>query len=95
MREVAKEAGVSPATAERRLKLARDLEPYPETAAKVDRGAPATDPVRVQYHPNGRRPYSPAPYLSHSTIPRRYAVTGVAFIQALSCKRGRGGLTYE
>jgi len=29
---------VSPSTAEKRLKLARDLEPYPETVAKVDRG---------------------------------------------------------
>ena len=35
--EVAKEAGVHPNTARNRLKLARELEPYPETAEKVDR----------------------------------------------------------
>jgi transcriptional regulator len=35
---VAKEAGVHPNTARNRLRLAEDLEPYPETAAKVDRG---------------------------------------------------------
>ncbi len=36
--EAAREAGVSPKTAERRVKLAEELEPYPETAQKVDRG---------------------------------------------------------
>ncbi len=34
----AKEFDVHPDTARNRLKLARDLEPYPETTEKVDRG---------------------------------------------------------
>ncbi len=38
VREVAEGLGVSEDTATRRLNLARALEPYPETAAKVDRG---------------------------------------------------------
>ena len=36
--KLAAEQGVSEDTARRRLKLARDLEPYPETAEKVDKG---------------------------------------------------------
>ena len=66
--QVAREAGVSKPTAERRMKLARDLAPYPETAAKVDRGEitvierPARGGwgeragPRIFYPPEGARP---------------------------------------
>ncbi len=36
--EIATEAGVHPNTARNRMKLADDLEPYPDTAEKVDAG---------------------------------------------------------
>ncbi len=36
--ETAREAGVSENTARNRMKLAEDLEPYPDTAQRVDAG---------------------------------------------------------
>ena len=45
--EIAAEAGVSERTARNRLKLARDLEPFPETAEKVDRGEESDEGARL------------------------------------------------
>ncbi len=53
--EAAKEAGVSPRTAERRMKVARDLEPYPEIAEEVDTIGGSGCPTRPTTRHHGGR----------------------------------------